>query len=95
MGLSAICIHNFRKFSQLAIDLSGSVVIMGEDRTACRFDAALQDRRVQLEIPTETERIEEGTGTSCGSRWMPSSAGIATTGSRSTTSYAANRAWPW
>ena len=54
MGLSAICIHNLRKFSQLAIDLSGSVVIMGEDRAACRL--------IQLGIPTETEWAEGGTG---------------------------------
>ena len=34
----------------------------GEDRAACRLDAALQDRLVQLGIPTETEWIEGGTG---------------------------------
>ena len=34
----------------------------GEDSAACRLDAALQDRLVQLGIPTETEWIEGGTG---------------------------------
>ena len=38
MDLAAICIHNFRKFSQLDIDLSGSVVILGEDRADCWLD---------------------------------------------------------
>ena len=34
----------------------------GEDRAACRLDAALQDRLVQLGIPIETEWIKGGTG---------------------------------
>ena len=34
----------------------------GEDRAACRLDAALQDQLVQLGIPTEMEWIEGGTG---------------------------------
>ena len=34
----------------------------GEDRAACRLDAALQDRLVQLGIPIETEWIEGATG---------------------------------
>ena len=34
----------------------------GEDRAACRLDAALQDRLVQLGIPTATEWIKGGTG---------------------------------
>ena len=34
----------------------------GEDRAACRLDAALQDQLVQLGIPTETEWIEGATG---------------------------------
>ena len=35
---------------------------LGEDRAACRLDAALQDRLVLLGIQTETEWIEGGTG---------------------------------
>ncbi len=35
---------------------------LGEDRAVCRLDAALQDRLVQLGIPTETEWIKGGTG---------------------------------
>ena len=35
---------------------------LGEDRAACRLNAALQDRLVQLGIPTETEWVEGGTG---------------------------------
>ena len=34
----------------------------GEDRAACRLDAALQGLLVQLGIPTETECVEGGTG---------------------------------
>ena len=34
----------------------------GEDRAACRLDAALQDQLAQLGIPTEMEWIEGGTG---------------------------------
>ena len=34
----------------------------GEYRAACRLDAALQERLVQLGIPTGTEWIEGGTG---------------------------------
>ena len=34
----------------------------GEDRATCRLDAALQDRPVQLGIPSETEWIKGGTG---------------------------------
>ena len=34
----------------------------GEDRAACRLDAALQDQLVQLGIPTEMEWIEGRTG---------------------------------
>ena len=34
----------------------------GEDRAACRLDAALQGLLVQLGIPTETEWIKGGTG---------------------------------
>ena len=34
----------------------------GEDRADCRLDATLQDRLVQLGIPTETGWIERGTG---------------------------------
>ena len=34
----------------------------GEDRATCRLDAALQDRPVQLGIPTETEWIKGGMG---------------------------------
>ena len=33
-----------------------------EDSAACRLDAALQDRLVQLGIPTATEWIEGATG---------------------------------
>ena len=35
---------------------------LGEDRAACWLNAALQDRLVQLGIPTETEWVEGGTG---------------------------------
>ena len=35
---------------------------LGEDRAACRLDAALQYRLVQLGIPTETEWIKGGMG---------------------------------
>ena len=34
----------------------------GEDRAVYRLDAALQDRLVQLGIPTETEWIKGGMG---------------------------------
>ena len=34
----------------------------GEDRAACRLDAALQDQLVQLGTPTEMEWIEGRTG---------------------------------
>ena len=37
-------------------------VAPGEDKAACRLDAALQDRLAQLGIPTETERIADGAG---------------------------------
>ncbi len=40
----------------------GWEVVLGEDRAVCRLDAALQDRLVQLGIPTETEWIKVGTG---------------------------------
>ena len=35
---------------------------LGEDRVACWLDAPLQDRLVQLGIPTATEWIKGGTG---------------------------------
>ena len=35
---------------------------LGEDRAVCRLDAVLQDRLVQLGIPTETEWIKGGMG---------------------------------
>ena len=35
---------------------------LGEDRAACRLDAALQDRLVHLGIPTEMEWIKGGMG---------------------------------
>ena len=40
----------------------GWEVALGEDRAVCRLDAALQDRFVQLGIPTETEWIKGGMG---------------------------------
>ena len=40
----------------------GWEVATGEDRAVYRLDAALQDRLVQLGIPTETEWIKGGMG---------------------------------
>ncbi len=37
-------------------------VAPGEDKAACRLDAALQDRLVQFGIPAETERIADSAG---------------------------------
>ena len=59
-------------------------MVPGEDRVAYRLDVALQDRLVQLGIPTETEWIKGGMGSKLRGQLEASSAGIATTGSRST-----------
>jgi putative ATP-dependent endonuclease of the OLD family len=59
MHLSRICISNFRNFSELDVELSGNVVVVGENRVgksnllhALRliFDATLPDSARQLSI---------------------------------------------
>ena len=55
------CRHELGRASGAAPRL-GWGVAPGEERAACRLDVALQDRHVQLGIPTETEWIEGGTG---------------------------------